>query len=169
MCWKSDLKRRPWPVAILPAAVLFATAQARAEDLECTRYVPEIGKTVRVRCSDAAPMAAPTPAVTEAVPPAANTLLGLSLTPLTAGLKDKFNIGDTIGGVFVTQVDERSEAAGRGVKRGDVIMQTNQDVVKTPDDLSRSIESARNSGKKSILLLLRHIDGKLQFVSLPLG
>jgi len=89
--------------------------------------------------------------------------------PLTAGLKDKFNIGDTIGGVFVTQVDERSEAAGRGVKRGDVIMQTNQDVVKTPDDLSRSIESARDSGKKSILLLLRHIDGKLQFVSLPLG
>lgn len=166
------MTRDPWPVAIFAAAVLFATAYVRAEDLECTRYVPEIGKTVRVRCSDAVPVPAPAPAATEAVPPAApaaNALLGLTLTPLTAGLKDKFNIGDTIGGVFVTQVDERSEAAGRGVKRGDVIMQTNQDAVRTPEDLSRNIKSARDGGRKSILLLLRHMDGKLQFVSLPLG
>jgi serine protease Do len=166
------LKRASWLVALLTAATLGATAPARAEDLECTRYVPEIGKTVRVPCADAAPQPATTPTATEVVPPAAppaSTLLGLTLTPLTAGLKDKFNIGDTIGGIFVTQVDERSVAADRGVKRGDVIMQTNQDVVKTPDDLSRSIESARSSGKKNILLLLRHMDGKLQFVSLPLG
>jgi serine protease Do len=135
--------------------------------------MPEIGRTVRVPCAADTPApATPTPAATEAVPPAAppsSMVLGLTLLPLTVGLKDKYRIGDTIGGIFVTKVDARSEAAVRGVKPGDVIMQTNQDVVKTPEDLSRTIESARSSGRKNILLLLRHLNGNLQFVSLPIG
>lgn len=172
--WDLAVKRNRWPLAMLSAAVLCASAPARAEDPECTRYMPEIGRTVRVPCAadTPAPAPAPPPGETEAVPPAAppsSTVLGLTLFPLTAGLKDKYNIGETIGGIFVSKVDAHSEAAGRGVKPGDVIMETNQDVVKTPEDLSRTIETVRSSGRKSILLLLRHLDGNLQFVSLPVG
>ncbi len=167
------VKRDRWPIALLSAAILCATAPARAEDPECTRYMPEIGRTVRVPCAADTPAAAPSPppASTEAVPPAAPPppVLGLTLLPLSQGLKDKYNIGDTIGGIFISKVDARSEAAGRGVKPGDVIMQTNQDVVKAPEDLSRSIESVRSSGRKNILLLLRHLEGNLQFVSLSVG
>jgi serine protease Do len=168
------VKRDRWQFAMLSAAVLCAGTIARAQDPECTRYMPEIGRTVRVPCAADAPAKAPTPppSTTDAVPPAApssSTVLGLTLFPLTAGLKDKYNIGDTIGGIFVSKVDERSAAAGRGVKPGDVIMETNQDVVKTPEDLSRTIESVRSSGRRNILLLLRHLDGNLQFVSLPVG
>jgi tetratricopeptide (TPR) repeat protein len=39
-------------------AAFFAADHARSEDLDCTRYVPQIGKTVRVRCNDE-PAAAP--------------------------------------------------------------------------------------------------------------
>jgi len=164
------LNRDRWPIALLAAAVFCAGAPARAEDPECTRYMPEIGRTVRVPCAADTP-SAPSPPVTEAVPPSTSPppVLGLTLLPLSEGLKDKYKIGDTIGGIFISKVDERSEAAGRGVKPGDVILQTNQDVVKSPEDLARNIESVRSSGRKSILLLLRHLDGNLQFVSLPIG
>jgi serine protease Do len=169
------VNRDRWPIALLATAALCASAPARAEDPECTRYVPQIGRTVRVPCAADAPAPDPAtpPEAIEAVPPSTSpppsTVLGLTLLPLSEGLKDKYNIGDTIGGIFISKVDERSDAAGRGIKPGDVIMQTNQDVVKSPEDLARNIESVRSSGRKSILLLLRHLDGNLQFVALPVG
>jgi tetratricopeptide (TPR) repeat protein len=45
-------------VGILALAAFFTAEHARSEDLDCTRYVPQIGKTVRVRCNDE-PAAAP--------------------------------------------------------------------------------------------------------------
>jgi tetratricopeptide (TPR) repeat protein len=47
---------------LILAAGLTAT-QARAEDLDCTKYVPQIGKTVRVPCNDTP--ATPPPAALE--------------------------------------------------------------------------------------------------------
>jgi serine protease Do len=71
--------------------------------------------------------------------------------------------------VLVADVDAGSEAAGRGIKRGDVIMQTNQGVVATPADVVRMIVSAKTSGRKSLLLLLKNSGGEVVFVALPLG
>lgn len=48
-----------WRAAgILVLAALLSADRTRSEDLDCTRYVPQIGKTVRVRCNDE-PAAAP--------------------------------------------------------------------------------------------------------------
>ena len=96
-------------------------------------------------------------------------MLGPTLTVLTSDLRDKFKVAPSIDGVLVADVDAGSEAAGRGIKRGDVIMQTNQGVVATPADVVRMIESARTSGRKSILLLLKNAGGEVVFVALPLG
>ena len=92
-----DLNRDRWPIALVAAAVFCAGAPARAEDPECTRYMPEIGRTVRVPCAADTP-SAPSPPVTEAVPPPTSPppVLGLTLLPLSQGLKDKYKIGDTI-------------------------------------------------------------------------
>jgi tetratricopeptide (TPR) repeat protein len=43
---------------MLALAAFFTADHACSEDLDCTRYVPQIGKTVRVRCNDQ-PAAAP--------------------------------------------------------------------------------------------------------------
>jgi len=49
-------------IGVLVAPLFFAGTCALAEELECTRYVPTVGKTVRVRCDDSsAPPAAATP------------------------------------------------------------------------------------------------------------
>jgi tetratricopeptide (TPR) repeat protein len=50
-------------IGLLVLAAVSTATHARSEDLDCTRYVPQIGKTVRVRCNDepAGPTVAPAP------------------------------------------------------------------------------------------------------------
>ena len=57
---------------ILALAAVLAATHARSEELDCTRYVPQIGKTVRVPCNDtpAPPPAAIEPAPEPTPPPA---------------------------------------------------------------------------------------------------
>jgi S1-C subfamily serine protease len=153
-------------IGLLAAPVFLTGTPARADDLECTRYVPEIGRTVHVRCADAVP---PTAAAVPENGRPERVTLGLTLAPLTPELRDKYRVAKSIDGVLVTDVDTKSEAAGRGIKRGDVIMQTNQGVVTTPDDVVRIINEATASGRRSILLLLKNAGGEVAFVALPLG
>ena len=95
--------------------------------------------------------------------------VGLTLAPLSKDLIDKFSIEKRLNGVVVTQVDANSEAAGRGITSGDVVLQTNQEVILTPDDVVRSVESATKDGHKTILLLLSNARGETQSISLSLG
>ena len=145
---------------------------ARSEDRECTRYLPEIGRTVRVHCGgDEVPDPA-VPASPEAtVPPPRSgsvALRGLTLAKLTPALRQKYSVDASVDGVIVTGVDAQSVAADR-VMPGDVIMQTNQGVVATPDDVVRNLDIAAKGGRKAILLLLKKASGELRFVALPLG
>ena len=121
-------------------------------------------------CSDAAsPPAAPAPVAAEPADDRSDKVkLGLTLTALTSALREKYNVGKTIDGVLVTDVDVRSEAARRGMKRGDVILQTNQGVVQVPADVIRNIQAAASSGRKSILLLVQNGGGQVAFVALPI-
>ena len=76
-------------------------------------------------------------------------MLGLTLAPLSEDLIDRFSIEKNLNGVVVTQVNANSEAAERGITSGDVVLQTNQDVVSTPDEMVRSVESATKDGRKT--------------------
>ena len=144
----------------------------RSEDRECTRYLPEIGRTVHVRCGgDGVPdpaVPAPPEATVPPPRPGSGALRGLTLAKLTPALRQKYNVDASIDGVIVTGVDAQSVAADR-VMPGDVIMQTNQGVVATPDDVVRNLDSAAKDGRKAILLLLKKASGELRFVALPLG
>ena len=137
---------------------------ALAEDLDCRWFFPAIGRTLPVRCDDGVTRSS---AAQEVRPE--RDVLGLTLAPLSQGLIEKFSIENRLNGVVVTQVDANSEAAGRGIMSGDVVLQTNQDVVLTPDDMVRSVESATKDGRKTILLLLSNARGEKQSVSLSLG
>jgi serine protease Do len=148
---------------VVVASSSFSMA-AIAENLECRWFIPIAGQTVPVRCDDANSKVPPSLQV-----PVERALLGLTLASLTPGLKDSFGIGDTINGVVVTQVDLNTEAAGRGIARGDVILKTNEAVVSSPEDVARSVENATKDGQKTILLLLSNVEGKTESVALPLG
>ena len=67
----------------------------------------------------------------------------------------------------MTQVDPASEAAGKGVMPGDVIVEAGQQKVVTLSDLEDRLTEARDAGRKSILLLVRR-EGDPRFVALAI-
>jgi serine protease Do len=140
-------------------------APALAEDLDCRWFFPAIGGTLPVRCDEEASQSS-SPASQEVR--AERDVLGLTLAPLSQDLMDKYSIAKRLNGVVVTQVDANSEAAGRGITSGDVVLQTNQDSVSTPDDMVRNVDSATKDGHKTIMLLLSNARGETQSVSLSL-
>ena len=138
---------RELTIALAVSATL--AVPALAEDLDCRWFFPAIGRTLPVRCDEGV-----TPSSAAHEVRLERDVLGLTLAPLSQGLIEKFNIENRLNGVVVTQVD---------------VLQTNQDVVLTPDDIVRSVESATKDGRKTILLLLSNARGEKQSVSLSLG
>jgi serine protease Do len=93
---------------------------------------------------------------------------GLKLTALTPDLRKQFDLPDQTKGVVVTAVAADSVASERGLKAGDVIVEINQEEVHAPADIKAKIKSARDGGRKSVLMLIDH-RGDLRFIALTLG
>ena len=124
----------------------------------------EIGRLVDDEPSAAAP-AEPEPEV--ALEP--QEVLGLKLAVMTDELRARFNIDRSVSGVIVTEVDPASAAAAKNIKPGDVIVEAAQDEVATPEDVARSVQKVKKSGRKAVLLRIEDAKGDLRFVAVPIG
>jgi serine protease Do len=91
--------------------------------------------------------------------------LGFSVAPVTAALREKYDLAPDAKGLVVTEVKPGSAAAERGLRPGDVIVEAAQEPVKSVADLNAKIDAARKSGRKSVLLLVQS-DGALRFLPL---
>jgi serine protease Do len=91
--------------------------------------------------------------------------LGFSVTPVTPGLREKFDLAPDAKGLVVTEVKNSSAAAERGLRPGDVIVEAAQEPVKSVADLTAKIDAAKKAGRKSVLLLIQS-DGALRFLPL---
>ncbi len=87
--------------------------------------------------------------------------LGLSLAPAST------KPGSGKKGVVITEVDPSSEAAGKGLKQGDIILKVGRINVNDPDDVYQSIEDAKKAGLPTILLYIKAGDNR-RFIALPL-
>ncbi len=93
---------------------------------------------------------------------------GMLLAVLTEEMRDRFMIGDDSNGVVILQVEEGSEIAEKGLRPGDVIVEVAQAAVQTPADVLARINSARDAGRRSVLLLVRS-QGSGRFVALSIN
>jgi serine protease Do len=84
--------------------------------------------------------------------------LGLSVAPGTGPDKDN---------VAITQVDGTSDAAQKGIKSGDVILEIGGLSVKTPKDVANGIEEAAKLGRKAVLMRIKSGD-QTRFVAVQL-
>jgi serine protease Do len=100
--------------------------------------------------------------------PSSKALLGLSISPLTDELRAKFNIGKTIKGVVVTEVDPQSAVAAKNIKVGDIIVEAAQDPVASLDDIAKAIDKIKKIGRKQLLLRVEDPKGDMRFVAVPL-
>jgi len=94
--------------------------------------------------------------------------LGLSLAPISAELREKFEIGSEVKGVVVTKIAEGGGAAEKGLKPGDVIVEVNQEEVSSPSEVASLVDKAQQSGRHSVLLLIER-GGDIRFEAVRVG
>jgi len=95
--------------------------------------------------------------------------LGLSLAPITPEARQRYQLGDDVAGVLVTSVKPDSPAAEKQLIPGDVLVEVNQQEVKSPKDVLEKVEEARKANKKSVLLLVQRQGSDVGFVALPIA
>jgi serine protease Do len=95
-------------------------------------------------------------------------VLGLGLSRLTTANRGEYNVPSEVDGVLVTYVDPASAAAEKGIRRGDVIVEVAQNDVRNPGEVAERVEEEKESGRKSVLLLLAS-GGDLRFVAVRIG
>ncbi|MEI9925823.1 MAG: Do family serine endopeptidase [Bradyrhizobium sp.] len=88
--------------------------------------------------------------------------LGLTVAPASSVA------GAGKSGVVVTGVDPNSNAATRGVKQGDVILEVAGKSVANPGDISEAVKTAHADNKSSVLMRVRSANGS-HYVAIPLG
>jgi serine protease Do len=84
--------------------------------------------------------------------------LGLTVAPGTGADKD---------GVVVTNVDNASDAAQKGIRTGDVILDIGGLTVRSPEDLANGVKEASKLGRKAVLIRLKSGD-QTRFVAVQL-
>ncbi len=86
--------------------------------------------------------------------------LGLTLVPA--------RVPGAEGGVAIAEVAANSDAARKGLKRGDVILEVQGVAVKSPDDVISGVKKARSLSRRAVLLHLKSGEQK-RFVAIQLG
>jgi serine protease Do len=94
--------------------------------------------------------------------------LGLTLSIATKRLRERFNLDDEIKGVVVVSVDDDGPASEKGIRPGDVVVEVGQQEVTTPGEVLDMVKKTRESGRKSVLMLLEG-QGGLRFVALRIA
>jgi len=74
--------------------------------------------------------------------------LGLTLAPAKGGDE----------GVAVTEVDPESDAAEKGIKAGDVILEVGGQQVVGPKDVAEGVKKAKELGRKAVMLYIKTAD-----------
>ena len=100
--------------------------------------------------------------------PADKALIGLKLAPLTDELRQKFGIDAKVKGVMIMEIDPQSPAAAKNLKAGDVIVEAAQDMIDTVDDIAKSVDKVKKSGRKQVLLRIEGSKGDTRFVAIPI-
>lgn len=81
--------------------------------------------------------------------------LGIAVTPLTPQIARSIGVDATAQGVVILGVDASSDAAGKGLTRGDLITTANRTPVRTAADLARIVGQAKSGGAKQVLLFVQ--------------
>ena len=87
--------------------------------------------------------------------PAMQASLGVAVIPVTTQIAHQLGLGDDVHGVVITQVDESSDAAAKGLQRGDIILSANYKPVTNRVDLDTIVKAAKAENREAILLRIQ--------------
>jgi serine protease Do len=84
--------------------------------------------------------------------------LGITLSNLTEEIREGLDLAVGLEGVVVVDVVETSEAFEKGLKSGDVIVEAGQEKITALADFDAQVSVTIESGRKTMLLLVRRGD-----------
>ncbi len=94
--------------------------------------------------------------------------LGLSLGMLDPAARAKFKLASGVQGVVVLDVNPASPAADKSIQPGDVIVEVQNQPVKSPDEAEARLAADAKAGRKVELLLINR-GGDMRYVGVPFG
>jgi serine protease Do len=80
------------------------------------------------------------------------TVLGMRVSPLTASLREQYDVPEEVNGLVISNLSRRSNAAESGIRPGDIIVQVNQQKVTELEEIEGTVVSAVESGRRNVLL-----------------
>ncbi|WP_353217413.1 Do family serine endopeptidase [Sandarakinorhabdus sp.] len=86
---------------------------------------------------------------------AAKASLGITLQPLTPVLRQQLRLDEKVQGVVVAGISPSSDAATKGLQRGDVIVKIGQKPVTSPAEAAAAVEAERKAGRDTVLMLVQ--------------
>jgi serine protease Do len=128
-------------------------------DLEVTRYGKN--ETIRVKLGTF-----PTDGQIAAAPQAKPNSDSTDLAALGFSIGVSPNAKDE--GVVIKDIDNDSDAALKGLRTGDVILEVQGRAIKSPDDVVAGVKTARDDGRKAVLLRVKQGD-TIRFVAIQLN
>jgi serine protease Do len=102
-------------------------------------------------------------------PVAPGSALGLSMQPLNAQIIRALNLAANQKGVVITSVDPGSDAAEKGLRRGDVIVSVNRQAVSQPQQVVAAVDATKRAGRSSVLLLVKRGQGIEAFFGIDIS
>ena len=93
------------------------------------------------------------------------TTIGVSVGVLTPAIRQAAGIPASVSGVVIENVRSGSDAARKGLAKGDVIVQANQQTVRTPAELVAALAQARKENRPAVFLL---VNTKGRNIGLPI-
>ena len=100
--------------------------------------------------------------------PASSAALGLGLTTLTSEIAGQLGIRGDVRAVVITSVDQSSDAAAKGLRRGDLILSINQMPVTTPQAAAAVVAQARKANRPTVLLLVQRGNTPPRYIGIDL-
>ncbi len=81
--------------------------------------------------------------------------LGLATIPLTPQIARQLGAGEDAKGVVITAVDGSSDAAAKGLQRGDIVLSANYVSITSIADLERIVRTAKTEKREAVLLRIQ--------------
>ena len=99
---------------------------------------------------------------------AAQQALGMAVLPLNGNIIRQLGIPTDTRGVVVSAVDPSSDAAAKGLRRGDVILSADNKPTTTEGELSAAISGVQKSGRGAVLLQVLRRGQPATFIAIRL-
>ena len=102
-------------------------------------------------------------------PASGPAVLGMQFAPLDATTRGQFNIPESVkGGAVVASIKGTSDAADKGLQKGDVIVQAGDRAIASAGDLAAAVTEWKKAGRTSIPIAVRRGGQMLGFVPLKI-